>query len=634
MSRSSQITATSSREVVPSFNKVITSQKVSDCMDNYKYSQHGGHYNLGRIGDSSGHGSASKFMKNSIQLSSTNSSLTNEKRENTALYPIAPKLHFRAQPTSGTYHTIVEQRVSENNAPVHYEYVNPAVTRANVNVNSCESSSTVISNTASFTVSPVTRSDYRDANVNIRGYHSSLSNSNVSYGYSYPVISDSSSQDKQVIIGHKRSLHGVPIDMNRRHWIDDKSREDSTDNHQQGRLQILNIKQSDSSFVSKSMQESSPNTETSFERQRFTGVKVTNFEKIKHEHAASINQEAGSIIHHVHPRGVEVESTLHQAPQMDVKVIPESLSSSNCHSEFRGSELDAAPKGKCAAYSNSNATTIPMNRNSPNNSEKKSATESIRSESNPNPSWEGEPVFINLYDMWTGNNFVRSCGCAMYHSGVEVYGLEVAYGGRDSDRSGVYLTNPREGCDQPYAQTLEVGRTEKTWNKVISLLMDIKDLYRANEYDILWWNCHDFTQELVKILIPGWTAPKWLNRLASVGQVLDTCIPTCCHCWPGSYAIESVDEGSMHVLGEQEVMKSKHSIHKYSNPKLGSSKYLPVNYISKRQRWKEERTGRQGPRKQKANSDNKVIISTTSNRSGNSHYRSRSRSSNFSRVVV
>jgi len=40
-----------------------------------------------------------------------------------------------------------------------------------------------------------------------------------------------------------------------------------------------------------------------------------------------------------------------------------------------------------------------------------------------------EPVILNVYDMFWTNDYTGNMGLGVYHSGLEVYGREYAYGG-------------------------------------------------------------------------------------------------------------------------------------------------------------------------------------------------------------
>ena len=78
----------------------------------------------------------------------------------------------------------------------------------------------------------------------------------------------------------------------------------------------------------------------------------------------------------------------------------------------------------------------------------------------------GEPVYLNIYDLSDQNSWTYWCGVGIFHSGLEAYGVEYAYGGsavmspyscacqgtftypapagHEYDVSGVFATNPRD----------------------------------------------------------------------------------------------------------------------------------------------------------------------------------------------
>lgn len=41
----------------------------------------------------------------------------------------------------------------------------------------------------------------------------------------------------------------------------------------------------------------------------------------------------------------------------------------------------------------------------------------------------GVPVMLNVYDLTTQNDWTYHCGIGVFHTGVEVYGVEYAFGG-------------------------------------------------------------------------------------------------------------------------------------------------------------------------------------------------------------
>ena len=48
----------------------------------------------------------------------------------------------------------------------------------------------------------------------------------------------------------------------------------------------------------------------------------------------------------------------------------------------------------------------------------------------PSGSGDRVPVILNVYDLSPQNKYTYCCGLGIYHSGVEVYGVEYAFGGK------------------------------------------------------------------------------------------------------------------------------------------------------------------------------------------------------------
>jgi hypothetical protein len=76
----------------------------------------------------------------------------------------------------------------------------------------------------------------------------------------------------------------------------------------------------------------------------------------------------------------------------------------------------------------------------------------------------GEPVILNIYDMFWTNDYTGNAGLGVYHSGLEVYGREYAYGGHPFPFSGIFDICPRHAQDLGeqfrFKQSLHLGNTD------------------------------------------------------------------------------------------------------------------------------------------------------------------------------
>lgn len=131
-------------------------------------------------------------------------------------------------------------------------------------------------------------------------------------------------------------------------------------------------------------------------------------------------------------------------------------------------------------------------------------------------------VKLNVYDLSEQNNFLYWLGCGVFHTGVEIFGVEYAYGGHDYEASGVFATEPKKPPGPvEFRESVIMGETDLLPQEVRQLVVNMGKGYKGNRYHLLQMNCNHFASDLCKNLT-GKKAPAWINRLAGLAVL--------CHC--------------------------------------------------------------------------------------------------------
>ncbi|XP_075102470.1 deSI-like protein At4g17486 isoform X2 [Nicotiana tabacum] len=124
-------------------------------------------------------------------------------------------------------------------------------------------------------------------------------------------------------------------------------------------------------------------------------------------------------------------------------------------------------------------------------------------------------LYLNVYDLTPVNNYLYWFGLGVFHSGIEVHGLEYGYGAHDYPTSGVFEVEPRSCPGFVFRRAVLLGSTDMSRSEVRSFMEHISEKYHGDSYHLIAKNCNHFADEVCSRLT-GKPIPGWVNRLARV----------------------------------------------------------------------------------------------------------------------
>ncbi|XP_057974257.1 deSI-like protein At4g17486 [Malania oleifera] len=134
------------------------------------------------------------------------------------------------------------------------------------------------------------------------------------------------------------------------------------------------------------------------------------------------------------------------------------------------------------------------------------------------------PVYLNVYDLTPMNGYLYWAGLGIFHSGVEVHGVEYAFGAHDYSTSGVFEVEPRQCPGFKFRKSIFIGTTCLDSNQVRQFMEYHSTNFHGDTYHLIVKNCNHFCKDICYKLT-GKPIPKWVNRLAKIGSVCNCILP-------------------------------------------------------------------------------------------------------------
>ncbi|CAH9120785.1 unnamed protein product, partial [Cuscuta epithymum] len=134
------------------------------------------------------------------------------------------------------------------------------------------------------------------------------------------------------------------------------------------------------------------------------------------------------------------------------------------------------------------------------------------------------PVYLNVYDLTPMNGYVYWAGFGIFHSGVEVHGVEYAYGAHDYPTSGVFEVEPQQCPGFKFRKSIFIGTTKLNHTQVREFIERQSASYNGDTYHLIVKNCNHFCNDICYKLT-GKKIPNWVNRLAKLGSTFNFVLP-------------------------------------------------------------------------------------------------------------
>ncbi|XP_020872819.1 deSI-like protein At4g17486 [Arabidopsis lyrata subsp. lyrata] len=176
------------------------------------------------------------------------------------------------------------------------------------------------------------------------------------------------------------------------------------------------------------------------------------------------------------------------------------------------------------------------------------------------------PVYLNVYDLTPMNVYGYWLGIGIYHSGLEVHGVEYGYGAHEHSSSGIFEVEPKKCPGFTFRKSILVGETEMRAKEVRTFMEKLSEEYQGNKYHLITRNCNHFCNHVCLKLTQN-SIPSWVNRLARLGFLCNCVLPACLN----EAKVKRVGKDGKLLEGESKKKRKKKKARSRSGPLSSSS---------------------------------------------------------------
>jgi deubiquitinase DESI2 len=156
-----------------------------------------------------------------------------------------------------------------------------------------------------------------------------------------------------------------------------------------------------------------------------------------------------------------------------------------------------------------------------------------------------EPIYLNIYDIYSINNLTRPFGIGFYHLGIEIYGTEYSF-----NKTGIFTIQPKTYEKYPLRETIYLGQSDMNFHDIYSIILKMDIQFNSLNYNLFHNNSNDFCNLFLNNL-SVYKIPSHINRLSEWTCILyNTILKKEC-----DVEDESFTETSSYIIDDLEMQK-------------------------------------------------------------------------------